>query len=113
MATESQILGVKIANLPRIIEFLQSQLLEDKHARSNHACILMVLPLGAEPPRPGDLKVDGVAWASGVYGLTEREASVLKRVTDGRSNAQIALELNTTVGSINRMGGPSRTRAAR
>jgi DNA-binding NarL/FixJ family response regulator len=89
MNKEIPMLRVKDADLDAVVKFLTSQLLGDSRMRATHACVLMVLPLP-----------EAALESSPPPGLTEREYSVLRGVADGRSNAQMAGELNTTVGSI-------------
>src|ERR1700733_3618521 len=90
---EIPILRVKDADLEAVVRFLRSQLFGDSRAHSTHACVLMWVPLEASSPSPATIEANPL-------GLTQREYSVLKGVAEGRSNAEIAGELNTTVGSI-------------
>jgi DNA-binding NarL/FixJ family response regulator len=80
-------------DLDAVLKFLKSHLQTEAMAHAGHACVVMLVPL-QEAPRTD---LNGAVRSAG---LTERELNVLKGVADGRSNAQIAWELNTTVGSI-------------
>jgi DNA-binding NarL/FixJ family response regulator len=100
MSKEIPILRVTDADLDAVVEFLRSQLLGDSRTRATHACVLMLLPL--YETTPSTLAMEGVTASQSApsLGLTPPELSTLKGVVDGRSNAQIARELNTTVVSV-------------
>jgi DNA-binding NarL/FixJ family response regulator len=89
---------VQHADLDAVVSFLKSNLLGDQRTSATHACVLMLLPLQVPPPV---ISLTGALDPSALPpGLTARESSVLQAVVNGRTNAQIARELNTTVGSI-------------
>ena len=91
MYKQIAMLRVQDGELDAVVNFLKSHLPGTQTAQ---ACVLMLLPLHTPPyPVTADQYVPPP-------GLTPREFSVLQAVADGQSNAQIACQLNTTVGSV-------------
>jgi DNA-binding NarL/FixJ family response regulator len=100
MSKDLSMLQVKEADIEAVVRFLKSELLDDSRVRATHACVLLLLPIREAPPLHAALSSADVNAATFSCSLTQRELSVLKGVTNGLSNAQIARELNSTVGSI-------------
>lgn len=80
-------LCLKENEMDAVLKLLQSQ----SQGAATLVGVLLLLPGHETTPKPG-LYRD--------LGLTERERSVLTGVAEGRSNAEIASDLNTTVGSV-------------
>jgi DNA-binding NarL/FixJ family response regulator len=99
ISKDLSMLQVKEADIEAVVRFLKSELLDDSRVRA-HARVLLLLPIRAAPPPHAALSSADVNAAQFSCSLTQRELSVLKGVANGLSNAQIARELNSTVGSI-------------
>jgi DNA-binding NarL/FixJ family response regulator len=85
-------LCLKEIEMDAVLKFLQSQTLGNARGSATLVGVLLLLP--------GEEQTTAKSDVYRGMGLTERECSVLKGVAEGRSNAEIAGDLNTTVGSV-------------